>query len=105
MRLGTHLRAARTARGLTVAASSLISGIPLRRLADIEEGDRLPTGDELIAVCNAHGIDSHSAFLWAAHELMEKMLATGTEGASTRDEDLFELWDRMTVFMAQRGRI
>ena len=47
MRLGTHMRAARSAKGLTVAASSQVTGIPLERLADIEEGDRLPTGDEL----------------------------------------------------------
>lgn len=105
MRLGTHIRASRTAKGLTVSASSLVSGIPIRRFADIEEGDRLPTGDELAAIATTHGLDSQSVFLWATEELMERMLARGTEGATTRDEDLFDLWDQMAVFLAERGRI
>lgn len=105
MRLGTHIRAARTAKGLTVSASSLVSGIPHRRFADIEEGDRLPTGDELAAIATTHSLDSQSVFLWATEELMELMLGTGSLNASTRDEDLFDLWDRMTVFLAERGRI
>ena len=105
MRLGTHVRAARTAKGLTVAASSLISGLSLRRLADIEEGDCLPSGDDLAALTITHVLDSQSVFLWACHELMERMLAAGTEGATTYDEDLVFLWDQMVAFLAVRGRI
>lgn len=105
MRLGTHIRAARTAKGLTVAASSLISGLSLWRLVDIEEGDRLPSGNELAALTITHVLDSQSVFLWAAAELMERMLAAGSKGATTCDEDLFLLWDQMVVFLAERSRI
>lgn len=105
MRLGTHLRAARTVKGLTVAASSLVSGIPLHRMADIEEGDRLPIGDELAAIAQTNGLDSQSVFLWSVHELMERMLSMDSSGATSRDEDLFDLWDVMTQFLAERERI
>jgi hypothetical protein len=105
MRLGTHIRAARTAKGLTVAASSLISGLSHQRWADIEDGDRLPTGDELVSLTTTNGIDSQTVFLWACGELMERLFFIGRDGASIPDEDLFVLWDSMVAFLAQRGRI
>lgn len=105
MRLGTHVRAARTAKGLTVAASSAVTGVPLHRLADIEEGDRLPHGTELASIAATFVLDSHSVFLWGVAELMELMLGQGTEGASTNDEDLFNLWDVMVQFLSERERL
>jgi transcriptional regulator with XRE-family HTH domain len=105
MRLGTHIRAARSAKGLSVAASSLISGLSHRRLAAIEEGDRLPTGDELATLTITNGLDSQTVFLWACNELMERLFIIGRDGAPIPDEDLFFLWDSMVAFLAQRGRI
>lgn len=105
MRLGTHMRAARSAKGLTVAASSQVTGIPLERLADIEEGDRLPTGDELGRFAAIHGLDSPSVFLWGCHELLERLMGRSSAPASTHDEDLFDLWDQMVTYLAERDRI
>lgn len=36
---------------------------------------------------------------------MERLLAVGSAGSSTQDEDLFELWDEMVAFLGQRDRI
>lgn len=105
MRLGTHMRAARSAKGLTVAASSQVTGISMRRLADIEEGDRLPTGNELGTFAAIHSLDSPSVFLWGCHELLERLMARSSAAAWTPDEDLFELWDYMVAYLAQRDRI
>lgn len=99
------MRAARSAKGLTVAASSQITGIPMSRLADIEEGDRMPSGAELGRFASIHGLDSPSVFLWACNELLERLMAHGSAAASTEDEDLFQLWDDMVAFMLERDRI
>lgn len=51
------------------AASALITEIPLRRLVDIEEGDRIPVGDDLNRFAEAHGVDSYSISLGAVSDL------------------------------------
>lgn len=104
MRLRTHVRAASAAKGLPAAASSLVSGIPLRRLSDIEEGDRLPTGDELAALRHSRSRQS-LRLRWCVSELVERMLSMGSDGASTNDEDLFSAIDVLTQHLAERERI
>lgn len=105
MRLGTHFRAARAAKGLSGAASALITEIPHRRLMDIEEGDRLPFGDELKQFAEAHGLDSYSVYLWAVNELADRLMSSGSVAGYAQDEDLYELWDLMVAFLAERERI
>lgn len=100
------MRAARAAKGLTSAASALIAEIPLRRLADIEEGDRSPYGDDLRRFAEAHGIDSYSTFLWAASDLADRLMNRGSEPPNyAQDDDLYELWDQMVAHLAERGRL
>lgn len=100
------MRAARAAKGLTSAASALIAQIPLRRLADIEEGDRIPYGDDLRRFAEAHGIDSYSIFLWAVSDLAERLMNQGSSPPNyAQDHDVYELWDQMVTFLAERERI
>lgn len=105
MRLGTHLKAARRKRGFTHAATALLSEIDASRLSSLEAGERLPTGEELAALCHTHTLDTATAFLWMCHELVERVVETGGEGYMGLDEDLIELADRMTTFLGQRGRL
>jgi len=105
MKLGTHFRAARTVKGLSIAASAAISQMPHCRLADIEEGDRLPTGGELMSFAAAHNVDCYSVFLWAMDDLAERLMAQGSQKAFVSDEDLFELWDQVVTLLAERGRL
>jgi transcriptional regulator with XRE-family HTH domain len=105
MRLGTRVRAARTAQGLSTQASSLICELPTKRLREIEQGDRLPTAQDLRAFALGHGIDTPSVFLWGCEELVERLVVESCAGPGVQDDDLYELFDDMTTFLAERGRI
>jgi len=105
MRLGTRVRAVRNAQGLTTRASALICELPTQRLRDIEQGKRLPTSEDLRAFALGHGLDTPSVFLWACEELLERLVEQSNAGPGIQDEDLFDCWDRMTAFLAERGRM
>jgi transcriptional regulator with XRE-family HTH domain len=105
MRLGTRVRAARTAQGLSTQASALICELPTRRLREIEQGKRLPIAEDLRAFAIGHGLDTPSVFLWGCEELIERLVAESCAGPGVQDDDLFELFDEMTAFLAERGRI
>lgn len=100
------MRAARAAKGMTSAASALIADMPLRRLADIEEGDQVAYGDDLRRFAEAHGIDSYSVVLWAIGDLIERVMNRESWPPNmAQDEDLYELYDQMVMYLAERGRI
>ena len=105
MRLGTHLKSARTRRGLSQAVASLIADVEGSRLSSLEAGEHLPNANDLAAICRAYSVDSPTVFLWMCHELLEHVVAQDGEGPVIVDEDLLELIDRMISFLADRGRL
>lgn len=105
MRLGTHLKAARTTRRMTRTGTSLLTEVPVFRLATLESGQQLPTRDELTAFCWTYTLDTSTVFLWLCQEIVERVVEKDGERGHDLDEDLIELADRMTTFLAQRGRL
>jgi transcriptional regulator with XRE-family HTH domain len=105
MRLSTHLKAARTTRGLTPAATGALTGIGATRLEMLESGERLPSANELTSLATIYTIDSPTMFVWYCHELAERVVEADGQTMIRFDEDLFELLDQMVCFLANRGRL
>ena len=105
MRLSTHLKAARTVRGLTVAASALLTGLGGPRLKALENGARLPSAQELTVLASVYTIDSPTLFGWYADEIAARVVEAEGENVIRYDEDLFELCDHMVCFLAGRDRL
>ncbi len=105
MRLSTHLRSARAQRGLNPTTSSLLADIPQSVLERIEAGEKFPGGEQLAALASTYVVDSPSMFLWACHDLVERVVETDSRESLHQDEDLYALLDVMVAFLAERGRL
>ena len=105
MRLGTHLKAARLAHGLTPAAIYELTRIPVSRLEDLEAGERMPSATDLVPLATIYMLDSPSVFLWSCHELVERVVTGDGECMIRHDEDLFELLDQVVSFLAHHNRL